>query len=85
MACNCATQEELDRLYKIYGDKKKKPQNAKIGDYFKYYIENGLVYLCGLIVFPFLVLYIFALLFWREDGKIHIGDINILRKLKIIK
>ena len=85
MACNCTTQEEIDKLYRQFGEKTKISPNAKLGEYIKYYVGNTLVYLLGAVCFPLLVIYILFLLFWREDEKIHVNDVNLLKKLKIVK
>lgn len=83
MACNCEAQNEIDKLYKMYGNKPAMPDNPKVLDYIKYYGGNFLVYTCAILAFPLLVLYVLALLFWREDSKIHISDINLLKKFRI--
>lgn len=79
MACNCATKEELNKLYKAYGEKSKLPEKPKFADYIRYYCGNGLAYLLMVLCFPLLILYVFALLFWREDYKIHVSDIDFIK------
>lgn len=85
MACNCEAQNQIDKLYKAYGDKSSLPDNPKFSDYIRYYGGNGLAYTLAFICFPLLVLYVLALLFWREDEKIHISDINLLEKFRFLK
>ena len=79
MACNCSTQEEINRLYKAYGDKAALPEKPKLSDYVKYYGGNILAYTLLLVSLPFLILYVLFLLFWREDERIHANDVNLLR------
>ena len=85
MACNCEAQNEIDKLYRAYGDKAALPDNPNIGDYIKFYGGNILVYTLAAICFPLLILYVFALLFWREDERIHVSDIDLLKKFKFLK
>ena len=85
MACNCETQNEIDRLYKAYGEKSGLPETPKIGDYIKYYGGNILAYTLALICFPLLVLYVFALLFWREDERLHVSDVDLIKLFKVSK
>lgn len=85
MACNCATKEEIDKLYEMYGDKKRLPEKPKFKDYFRYYVGNATVYILGLVALPLLILYILVLLFWREDEKLHVKDFDIYKKLRIVK
>lgn len=85
MACNCEAQNEINKLYKAYGDKSGLPNNPGIGDYIKYYGGNILAYTLMLVCFPLLILYVLALLFWREDEKIHISDIDLMKKFTFLK
>lgn len=85
MACNCEAQNQIDKLYKAYGDKAALPDNPKILDYIKYYGGNTLAYTFMFLCFPLLVLYILALLFWREDERLHVSDINLLKKFTFLK
>lgn len=85
MACNCEAQNEIDRLYKAYGDKSQLPANPSVNDYIKYYGGNILAYGLMFICFPLLVLYVLALLFWREDEKIHVSDIDLMEKFRFLR
>ena len=82
MACNCSTQEEINRIYKAYGDKSALPSEPKFIDYVKYYGGNALAYTLLFITWPLLILYVLCLLFWREDGRIHVSDVNLLEIFK---
>lgn len=83
MACNCATKEEIDKLYRLYGEKSKLPKKHSTWDFIKYYITNILVILLFIICFPLLLIYILALLFWRENERINISDIDLIKLFKI--
>lgn len=85
MACNCETQKQIDELYKAYSDKSQLPDKPKAFDYFKYYAGNITAYTLALIAFPFLIIYVLLLLFWREESKIHINDIDLIKKFGILK
>lgn len=58
MACNCATKEQIDALYKKYGDRNKIEKN----DTFKVKAKKVLlhigIYLCMIPIVPFLALYV---------------------------
>lgn len=82
MACNCSTRDEIDRLYKQFGTKRELPDNAHFSDYVRYYVGNPLAYILMIITFPLLLVYVLALLFWREDGRIRLGDIDLLGKIR---
>lgn len=82
MACKCNTQEEIDRLYKVFGDKSGLPEKPTLNDYIKYYVGNILVYILLIVALPLLIFYVLILLFWREDERIHINDVNLLRLFK---
>lgn len=85
MACNCEAHKEIDKLYRAYGDKSALPNNPKLIDYIKFYGGNTLAYTLMLISFPLLILYVIALLFWREDEKIHVSDIDLIKKFGLAK
>ena len=85
MACNCEAQNEINKLYKAYGDKSGLPDNPRIIDYIKYYGGNILAYGLMLICFPLLVLYVLILLFWRENERIHVSDIDLMKKFTFLK
>lgn len=82
MACKCSTQEEIDRLYNAYGEKSALPEKPSFNDYVKHYGGNILALTLLVVTFPLLLLYILCLLFWREDERIHVNDVNILRLFK---
>ena len=63
MACNCETQNEINKLYKAYSDKSQLPEQPKIGDYIKHYGGNVLAYTLMLLCFPLLIIYVLALAF----------------------
>ena len=85
MACNCEAHKEIDKLYKAYGDKSALPNNPKLMDYVKFYGGNIVAYGLLFICFPLLILYVLTLLFWREDEKIHISDIDLIKKFGLSK
>lgn len=85
MACNCETQNEINKLYKAYSAKSQLPEQPKIGDYIKHYGGNVLAYTLMLLCFPLLIIYVLALAFWREDERIHVSDIDLIKMFKVSK
>lgn len=85
MACNCETQNEINKLYKAYSAKSQLPEEPKLIDYITHYGGNILAYSLMLICFPLLILYVLALAFWREDERIHITDIDLIKIFKVSK
>lgn len=83
MACNCSTKEEIDRLYKMYAVQKNvKPEKGSHIELVMFYIKNILLLVMTIIAFPFLVIYILCLLFWRNNNRLKINDFDFLRVLK---
>ena len=79
MACNCATKEELDKLYKIYGEKSDDEKSLfSVGKRLTYI---SLSILGWLIVFPLMLLYMTLFLLWNEpkNRKINVQNFNLLK------
>lgn len=82
MACNCGTQEEIDKLYKAYGDKMALAQAKGTDSFFgkiKYYAYQVLTILAWVVAFPVMLFYVLAVVFWKEKPSINIQSINLLR------
>lgn len=60
MACNCATQEQLDELYRKFGTPVKPRGTQKVSFWVKYYVNNILTALSMLFITPFLFIYVGA-------------------------
>ena len=81
MACNCATKEELDRLYRIYGEKRDNNQDLTFADYVKKAVY-AFITICGwIIVFPLMLIGMILYVFWTEPTKrkINVQNFNLLR------
>lgn len=84
MACQCGTQEEIEKLYKLYGVKLgEKRTSEKLWDNITYYFYAFLYVLGFVITLPIIFIVVLLILFWREDGKVNIKYFNLLRLLKI--
>ena len=57
MACNCGTKEEIDRVYKIYGEKVANPDMDTFGDRIKHYFYVMFTVLSWVVIFPFILIY----------------------------
>lgn len=81
MACNCATQEQIDQLYKKYGEKKSENSGSfKIK--FKTLIQKVGVAICLVLITPFLVVYVFYKAF-DDDNRISVKKFFKLKETKI--
>lgn len=81
MACNCATKEEIDKLYKAYGDKLNSGDNEPLTAQIKNFLYKILNLFAWIIVLPFMFVYILLFLFWREptDRNINVQNFNLLK------
>jgi hypothetical protein len=81
MACNCGTKEEIDRLYKIYGEKVSNPEINTLFDRIKHCLYIMFTVLSWVVVLPILFIYLLLFLFWHEPGdrNINISNFNLLK------
>ena len=79
MACNCGTKEEIDKLYKAYGDKLHNTDNLSLWDKIRKAWYTFLTILTWCLVLPFMFVFILVFLFWSEDRKINVQKFNLLR------
>lgn len=72
MACNCATQEQINELYKTYGEK----VDAKLSGNWKLKAKNTVrkigVYICLIPIVPVIVLYVLYKGFGDSNKKISV-------------
>ena len=83
MACNCATKEQIDALYKKYGERRK----VNNGDTFKVKVKKILtnvgVALCMIPIFPVLLLFVIYKGFFDDDKQISMTKFFRLDKRKM--
>jgi len=81
MACNCGTKEEIDRVYRIYGEKVANPDMDTLSDRLKHYFYVVFTILSWIVIFPFMTIYLLLFLFWREPGdrNINVQNFNLLK------
>ena len=81
MACNCATKEEIDKLYRAYGEKLNSGDDEPLVVKVKNFLYKLLNLLAWIIVLPLMFIYMLLFLFWREptDRKINVQNFNLLK------
>lgn len=68
MACNCATTEQINELYRQFGEKQEKLKKFS----FKALMRKIAVILCIIPLLPFMILYVYYKAFCSDDNKISI-------------
>lgn len=84
MACNCSTEEEINKLYDAYSVKM-----SEKGETFKDEIKRILLNVCSIfmwaIAFPLVLIYVLFILFWEDKPRINVQSINLMRIYKFLK
>lgn len=70
MACNCATTEQINALYKKYGEKKS--EGLSSGQKIRTFFQKAGVGICLVFITPFIVLYVFYKAFGTDDRRISV-------------
>lgn len=83
MGCNCATQEQIKKLYDTYGEKnsQQKPLKQKIGDFFKTFVINLIIFLIS----PLLIGFVLYITIFTKEKKISIRKLLGFKKKDIDK
>lgn len=83
MACNCATKEQIDALYKKYGERNKvnKTDTFKVKAK-KIAVTIG-VGICMIPIFPVLLLFVIYKAFFDDDKRISMAKFFRLNKDKV--
>ena len=68
MACNCATTEQINELYRQFGEKQEKLKKFSLKSLFK----KIAVVLCVMPLLPFILLYVYYKAFCSDDNRISI-------------
>lgn len=84
MGCNCASQEQIRKLYEAYGDKNKEYKNKNIFQKINNIIRNIFLIFCLILISPFLMTYVFYMGFFSNDKKISIRKLFRLNKYEDI-
>jgi len=85
MACNCATQEQIEEIYKVYGEKMRDTDSLTVWEWVKriaYFVFSVLMYI---IVFPIMFVYVILVLFWNKEPKINVDNIDFIKLKKKFK
>ena len=85
MACNCATSEQLNELYRVYGEKAANRQTQTIGKEIVYWLKQMALILLAIPSTILMTLYVVWVVFWNKNPHINVQNINILKQLKIVK
>lgn len=82
MACNCATTEQINKLYEKYGNKedvKKLPFKGKV----RHYLWKAGVLFLMIFIIPILALYVFYKGAFDDDKKISIRKLFRLKPITV--
>ena len=83
MACNCGTKEEIDKLYKAYGEKIYSTDGLTAWEKVKRAWYTFLTALTWAVVLPFMFIFVLGFLFWSEDKKLNVQNFNLLRIFRL--
>lgn len=83
MACNCATKEQIDALYKKYGERRKVNNSDTFKVKAKKILTNVGVALCMIPIFPVLLLFVIYKGFFDDDKQISMTKFFRLDKRKM--
>lgn len=72
MGCNCATKEQIEEIYKKYGDKKTM-YNKSTKDKIKYYIKQTATVICMIPISIGLFLFVIYKAFCDDDKRISVN------------
>ena len=88
MACNCNTKEQLDALYRMYGEKQEKNKEEMKSSWNKR-IKYGIWQLAIIILLipciPIIFIYFLLRLFWEDSPKVNINNFDLLKILRLNK
>ena len=70
MACNCATQEQLNELYKRYGREVDPDVKTTLGFRVRKFINNIFLYLLLIVVVPIIFCYVLGKGLFTKDKQI---------------
>lgn len=68
MGCNCATTEQINELYRKFGEK----QSKKKGFDIVFFTRKTLTYICAALVTPFIVLFVIGKGMFSKDKRISV-------------
>lgn len=85
MACNCATQEKIEEIYKVYGTKMRDTSNLTLFQWCKriFYFIFGIIMFA--VAIPAMLIYVLLSVFWRTDGKVNVDYIDFFKLNKMFK
>ena len=68
MGCNCATTEQINELYRKFGEKQKNRKGFSL----KLFLKKSLTYLCVALATPFIVLFVIGKAAFSKDKRISV-------------
>ena len=81
MACNCATAEQLNELYKRYGEKK--AEKKSFGLKLRLAIQKICIVFCLIFIAPVIVGYVVCKSLFTKNHKINVMDFLGIHKKEI--
>jgi len=72
MACNCASKEQIDELYRKFGEKKEVTRNETLKFKIKKILTSVGVIVCCAVLTPLIFLYVFYKAFGDDDHRISV-------------
>lgn len=82
MACNCATKEQIDELYRKFGEKKETSKKETFKFKLKKTISTIGIIICCILITPFIFLYVFYKAFGDDDHRISVTKFFNLKKIQ---
>lgn len=80
MGCNCATTEQINELYRKFGEKQKNRKDFSL----KLFLKKSLTYLCAALATPFIVLFVIGKAMFSTDRKISVRKFFNLKPHNVI-
>ena len=69
MSCNCATTEQINELYRQFGEKRKKAKKFSL----KTVTKRVLIAVCTILLVPVIFIYAYYKAFCSDDNKISVN------------
>lgn len=83
MACNCATKEQIDELYKKFGEKKNVTKKEGFKFKVKKILTNIGIVLCCIVLTPLIVIYVLYKAFGDDNHKISVTKFFNLKNIQV--
>lgn len=68
MGCNCATTEQINELYRRFGEKRDQRKNFSL----KYIFQKTLLVICMVFITPIIIFYVLGMGIYSKDRRISV-------------